>query len=310
MEERVGKKKKGHGEEVVEGGGWQWCPCPQLTTPPPYAMVWPHVVGQVQELAAHCYCCCVPMVPFGIGRYRPPCGAPWQGSICFDLSCMDALELSLEDFQVAVEPGVTCEALNSHLQSTGLWFPVDPGANASLCGMMATGTSGTNMVCFGTMHPNVLNLHVVLSDRCLLHTAGPGASPGGHQGGPGWVAAELALTHQPHAGRGWLAPCPLFMDSKGTLGFFIQAMLHLHPLPKASAATAFPSMQAVMDCTMQVLQNITLVAHIGGCQGMVHRLGVWVLVAGCSPCCSWSSMAPGSLAKQQRKMGRHSTSVG
>lgn len=74
----------------------------------------------------------------------------------------------------------------------------------------------------------------------------------------------------------------LFMGFKGTLGFLTQAMLHLHPhpLPEASAATAFPSTQAVMDCTMQVLQTIAFVVHIGGCQGMVLRLGVWVLVTG------------------------------
>uniref|UniRef100_A0A8B9G9B6 FAD-binding oxidoreductase/transferase type 4 C-terminal domain-containing protein n=1 Tax=Amazona collaria TaxID=241587 RepID=A0A8B9G9B6_9PSIT len=241
-------------------------------------MVWPHVVGQVQELAAHC--CYVPMVPFGIGS---PCGAPWQGSICFDLSHMDAVaELSLEDF-----PG------------TGLWFPVDPGANASLCGMVAMGTLGTNMVCFGTMHPNVLNLHVVLSDRCLLHTAG--ASPGGHRGvqvGLGKRMAGYDLTS-------------LFMGSKGTLGFLTQAMLHLHSLPEASAATAFPSMQAVMDCTMQVLQTITLVGRIefldevmvGACSSFNSMELLVVPMPFLELHGSWHG-----LAKQQRQTGRHSTS--
>ncbi|XP_057257340.1 probable D-lactate dehydrogenase, mitochondrial [Pezoporus wallicus] len=214
---------------------------------------------------------------------------PHAGRICFDLSCMNARELSFEDFPVAVEPGVTCKALNSHLQGTGLWFPVDPGANASLCGMTATGTSGINMVCFGTMHHNVLNLHVVLSDRCLLHTAGARKQMAGYN-----------LTS-------------LFMGSKGTLGFLTEAMLHLHPLPEASTATVFPSMQAVMDCTMQVLQTITLEAHIEfldevmvsacGCFNSIKLPVVPMLFLELH--CSWHS-----LAKQQRKMGRHSTSVG
>ncbi|NXD74420.1 LDHD protein, partial [Eolophus roseicapillus] len=115
---------------------------------PPDAMVWLHAVGQVQELAAHCYCCCVPMVPFGVGRYRLPCGAPWQGSICFDLSCMDAIvELSLEDFPVAVEPSVTCKALNSHLQGTGLWFPVGIVG----IGEQAGGCLGLRVVALGVL---------------------------------------------------------------------------------------------------------------------------------------------------------------
>ncbi|NXW39385.1 LDHD protein, partial [Phaetusa simplex] len=102
---------------------------------PPDAVVWPQSVGQVQELAALCYRCRVPMVPFGTGTGLEGGVNAVQGGVCFDLSRMDAIaELSLEDFSVAVEPGVTRKALNSHLRGTGLWFPVgtvDAGALGS-----------------------------------------------------------------------------------------------------------------------------------------------------------------------------------
>uniref|UniRef100_A0A8C3JT22 D-lactate dehydrogenase (cytochrome) n=1 Tax=Calidris pygmaea TaxID=425635 RepID=A0A8C3JT22_9CHAR len=158
---------------------------------------------------------------------------------------MDAIaELSLEDFTVAVEPGVTRKALNRHLHGTGLWFPVDPGADASLCGMAATGASGTNAVRYGTMRPNVLNLRVVLPDGRLLHTAGPGRQPRKR-------AAGYDLTS-------------LFVGSEGTLGFLTQATLRLHPLPEAAAVTvaSFPSVRAAVACTVQVLQAAVPVARI------------------------------------------------
>ncbi|NXT45220.1 LDHD protein, partial [Pelecanoides urinatrix] len=196
-----------------------------------------------------------------------------QGGVCFDLSRMDAIaELSLEDFSVVVEPGVTRKALNSHLRGTGLWFPVDPGADASLCGMAATGASGTNAVRYGTMRPNVLNLRVVLPDGRLLHTAGPGRQAR-------WVPGDQAGTGGGHAGTRSPAPrrkraagydlTSLFVGSEGTLGFLTQATLRLHPLPEATAATiaTFPSVRAAVACTVRVLQAAVPVARIGGCWG-------------------------------------------
>uniref|UniRef100_A0A8C3EPW6 Probable D-lactate dehydrogenase, mitochondrial n=1 Tax=Corvus moneduloides TaxID=1196302 RepID=A0A8C3EPW6_CORMO len=212
---------------------------------PPDVVVWPQAVGQVQELAALCHRCRVPMVPFGTGTGLEGGVNAVQGGVCFDLSRMDAIaELSLEDFSVTVEPGVTRKALNKHLRGTGLWFPVDPGADASLCGMAATGASGTNAVRYGTMRPNVLNLRVVLPDGRLLHTAGPGRQPRKR-------AAGYDLTS-------------LFVGSEGTLGFLTQATLRLHPLPEATAATvaSFPSVGAAVACTVQVLQAAVPVARI------------------------------------------------
>ncbi|XP_074957862.1 putative D-lactate dehydrogenase, mitochondrial isoform X1 [Phalacrocorax aristotelis] len=215
------------------------------TCAPPDAVVWPQAVEQVQELAALCYRCRVPMVPFGTGTGLEGGVNAVQGGVCFDLSRMDAItELSLEDFSVVVEPGVTHKALNSHLRGTGLWFPVDPGADASLCGMAATGASGTNAVRYGTMRPNVLNLRVVLPDGRLLHTAGPGRQARKR-------AAGYDLTS-------------LFVGSEGTLGFLTQATLRLHPLPEAVATTiaTFPSVRAAVACTVQVLQAAVPMARI------------------------------------------------
>ncbi|KAL9839088.1 putative D-lactate dehydrogenase, mitochondrial [Geothlypis trichas] len=212
---------------------------------PPDVVVWPQAVEQVQELAALCHRCRVPMVPFGTGTGLEGGVNAVQGGVCFDLSRMDAIaELSLEDFSVTVEPGVTRKALNKHLRGTGLWFPVDPGADASLCGMAATGASGTNAVRYGTMRPNVLNLRVVLPDGRLLHTAGPGRQPRKR-------AAGYDLTS-------------LFVGSEGTLGFLTQATLRLHPLPEATAVTiaSFPSVGAAVACTVQVLQAAVPVARI------------------------------------------------
>ena len=120
----------------------------------------------------------------------------------------------------------------------------DPGADASLCGMAATGASGTNAVRYGTMRPNVLNLRVVLSDGSLLHTAGPGRSA--RYGVMEW-------------GRGLGRPAPAH--------FLTQATLRLHPLPEAvvSAACTFPSVRDAVGCTVQVLQAAVPVARIGGC---------------------------------------------
>ncbi|NXF55934.1 LDHD protein, partial [Oceanites oceanicus] len=238
---------------------------------PPDAVVWPQAVGQVQELAALCYRCRVPMVPFGTGTGLEGGVNAVQGGVCFDLSRMDAIaELSLEDFTVAVEPGVTRKALNSHLRGTGLWFPVDPGADASLCGMAATGASGTNAVRYGTMRPNVLNLRVVLPDGRLLHTAGPGRQPRWALGGRAGPGGGRTGTCSPASRRKRAAGydlTSLFVGSEGTLGFLTRATLRLHPLPEATAATiaTFPSVRAAVACTVQVLQAAVPVARIGGC---------------------------------------------
>ncbi|ELW63009.1 putative D-lactate dehydrogenase, mitochondrial [Tupaia chinensis] len=212
---------------------------------PPDAVVWPQNVEQVSRLAALCYGQGVPIIPFGTGTGLEGGVCAVQGGVCINLTHMDRiLELNPEDFSVVVEPGVTRKALNRHLRDSGLWFPVDPGADASLCGMAATGASGTNAVRYGTMRDNVLNLEVVLPDGRLLHTAGCGRHFRKS-------AAGYNLTG-------------LFVGSEGTLGLITSATLRLHPAPEATVAAtcAFPTIQAAVDSTVHILQAAVPVARI------------------------------------------------
>ncbi|NXW10253.1 LDHD protein, partial [Fregetta grallaria] len=119
-------------------------------------------------------------------------------------------------------------------------LPADPGADASLCGMAATGASGTNAVRYGTMRPNVLNLRVVLPDGRLLHTAGPGRQARwalGGQAGPGGCCAGTCSPAPRRKRAAGYDLTSLFVGSEGTLGFLTRATLRLHPLPEATAAT-------------------------------------------------------------------------
>ncbi|XP_068943778.1 probable D-lactate dehydrogenase, mitochondrial isoform X3 [Petaurus breviceps papuanus] len=212
---------------------------------PPDAVVWPQNVEQVSQLAALCYDHRIPIIPFGTGTGLEGGVSAIKGGICFNLTHMDRiLDLSVDDFSVTVEPGVTRKALNSYLRDTGLWFPVDPGADASLCGMAATGASGTNAVRYGTMLENVVNLEVVLADGQILHTSGQGRRFRKS-------AAGYNLTG-------------LFVGSEGTLGLITTATLRLHGIPEATAAAvcAFPSIQAAVDSTVQIMQSGVPVARI------------------------------------------------
>ncbi|XP_062997200.1 probable D-lactate dehydrogenase, mitochondrial [Elgaria multicarinata webbii] len=212
---------------------------------PPDAVVWPQNVEQVSLLVTTCYSRNVPIIPFGTGTGLEGGVNAVQGGVCFNLTQMDQISrLNTEDFTVAVEPGVTRKSLNSFLRGSGLWFPVDPGADASLCGMAATSASGTNAVRYGTMRQNVLNLQVVLPDGRVMHTAGQNRRPRKS-------AAGYQLTG-------------LFVGSEGTLGLITEATLRLHGIPEATVAAvcAFPSVQGAVDSTVQILQAGIPIARI------------------------------------------------
>ncbi|XP_030222264.1 putative D-lactate dehydrogenase, mitochondrial [Gadus morhua] len=212
---------------------------------PPDVVVFPRCVEEVSALAKICYRHNLPIIPFGTGTGLEGGVGALKGGVCFSLRKMDqVLDVHQEDFDVTVEPGVTRKALNSYLRDTGLWFPVDPGADASLCGMAATSASGTNAVHYGTMRENVLNLEVVLADGSVVHTAGKGRRPRKS-------AAGYNLTN-------------LFVGSEGTLGIITKATLRLYGIPEAvvSAVCSFPSVQAAVDSTVHVLQAGVPIARI------------------------------------------------
>ncbi|XP_063293651.1 probable D-lactate dehydrogenase, mitochondrial isoform X2 [Pelobates fuscus] len=212
---------------------------------PPEVVVWPETVEHVSKMAELCYNHKVPIIPFGTGTGLEGGVTAVQGGVCFNMTRMDKiLNLNTDDFYVTVEPGVTRKSLNSYLRDSGLWFPVDPGADASLCGMAATSASGTNAVRYGTMRDNVINLEVVLSDGRILNTAGKDRNFRK-------TSAGYNLTS-------------LFVGSEGTLGIITKTSLRLYGVPEAmmSAVCAFPSVQAAVDSTVQILQCGIPIARI------------------------------------------------
>ncbi|XP_038067849.1 probable D-lactate dehydrogenase, mitochondrial [Patiria miniata] len=211
----------------------------------PDVVVYPKNTQEVSEIAKICSQHKLPMVPFGTGTGLEGGVTGSKGSVCIDLSHIDQiLSLHSEDFDVTVEPGVTRQDLNNHLRDAGLWFPIDPGANASLCGMAATSASGTNAVRYGTMRENVLNLEVVLADGTVVHSAGKDKRAKK-------TAAGYNLTN-------------LFVGSEGTLGIITKATLRLHGIPEATLAAvcSFDSVQEAVDSVTQVMQYGVPIARI------------------------------------------------
>ncbi|MBM3479033.1 MAG: FAD-binding protein [Alphaproteobacteria bacterium] len=209
---------------------------------PPDAVVFARSTKEVSDVVRICAAHKVPIVPFGTGTSLEGGVAALRGGVCIDVSQMNrVVRVSVEDLDCTVEAGVTRKALNEHLRDTGLFFPIDPGADASLGGMAATRASGTNAVRYGTMRENVLSLTVVLPDGRIVRTARRSRKS----------AAGYDLTR-------------LFVGSEGTLGVITEVTLRLYGIPAAisSAMCSFPSVKAAVDTVIQTIQSGIPVARM------------------------------------------------
>jgi D-lactate dehydrogenase (cytochrome) len=202
--------------------------------PPPSAVVFAESTQDVADAVKLAAQYKVPVIPFGVGSSLEGHLLAVQGGISIDVSRMDqVLSINAEDLTVTVQPGITRMGVNNAVKSEGLFFPIDPGADASIGGMTATRASGTNAVRYGTMRENVLALEVVTAQGEIIRT-GTRAKKS---------SAGYDLTR-------------LMVGSEGTLGVITEITLKLYPLPEAiSAATcSFPTIEAAVRTVIQVIQ--------------------------------------------------------
>ncbi|MCZ8183039.1 MAG: FAD-binding protein [Beijerinckiaceae bacterium] len=213
-----------------------------LATQPPDMVVFIETADEVQQVVQVCAEHKMPVIPFGAGSsLEGHLNAP-RGGVSIDLSGMKRiLEVHPEDLDCVVEPGVTRKELNDYLKSYGLFFPIDPGADASIGGMVATRASGTNAVRYGTMKDNVIALEAVMPNGEIVTTARRARK----------TSAGYDLTR-------------LLVGSEGTLGVVTKITLKLHGLPEAISAGVcpFPSVKAAADATIMTIQTGLPVARI------------------------------------------------
>src|SRR3954467_11486706 len=209
---------------------------------PPDAVVFPQSTEDVQDIVRICAIHRVPIIPFGTGTsLEGHVNAP-QGGVSIDVRDMNqVLAVHAEDLDCVVQPGITRKALNEYLRDQGVFFPIDPGADASLGGMAATRCSGTNAVRYGTMKDNVLALKVVMPDGEIMTTARRAKK----------TSAGYDLTR-------------LMVGSEGTLGVITELTLKLSGIPEAISGgiCPFPSVDACCNAAIMTIQSGIPVARI------------------------------------------------
>jgi len=200
----------------------------------PNAVVFPETNDEVASILAQCNDARVPVIPFGTGTSLEGQLQALNGGISIDLSRMDkVLAINPGDLDVRVEAGVTREALNHEIRADGLFFPLDPGANASLGGMAATRASGTNAVRYGTMREVTLGLTVVTPQGKIIHTGGRARKS----------SAGYDLTR-------------LYIGSEGTLGIITELQLRVYGIPEtiSAAQVQFETLSAAVEAVMAIMQ--------------------------------------------------------
>ena len=201
---------------------------------PPDAVAFPETNEEVAAIVRACAARSTPVVAFGAGTSLEGQVQAIHGGISVDLSRMNKLiEVNVDDLDCRVQAGITRNQLNAELEKSGLQFPIDPGADASIGGMTATGASGTTAVRYGTMRENIIGLTVVLADGRVIRTGGRARKS----------SAGYDLTR-------------LFVGSEGTLGVITEIQLRLQPLPETMAAAVCPfeTLEGAVDTVVEVLQ--------------------------------------------------------
>ncbi len=208
----------------------------------PDAVVFAHSTEDVAEIVSICREHRCPIIPFGVGSsLEGHVNAP-KGGVSIDMNAMDkVLAVHEDDLDTVVQPGVTREALNTHLRDKGLFFPIDPGANSSLGGMAATRASGTNAVRYGTMKDNIIAMEAVMADGTVVRTGSRAKKS----------SAGYDLTR-------------LLIGSEGTLGIITELTVKLHGIPEAIAGgtCSFPSIEDACNAVIKTIQFGIPVARI------------------------------------------------